>query len=167
MQSENTAKDKILKIAVFETDFSKLTSVGISLATKASFTHAAFYVDGHWYDTSESRGYFSEIDPKEFINRNCIVLEYEMNDEEYERAKSTTTNLANMPYNYEGLIMYFFSSFIKKQHELKMYCFQACWYVFWFILHNESFIPERVSANYLLALMFEYDVELKYKKGIL
>lgn len=151
-------------IALVETDFRSLTSLLISTVTNASFSHAMVRVDGVWYDSSETRGYFDKVDIKKYNNRWLVIIEL---DSLHDNANAYLEIMMNVTYNWKGVLTWPFQS-IKNGKFQSFYCFQAAWLWVWMSTFNEKYYPEKVDAEDIKTLVIEMvkKYSISYQKGL-
>jgi hypothetical protein len=148
-------------IAIFEADLSNIMSITIAMITKTPWTHAAIRVNDKWYDSSETRGYFAELEVNEYKNRWCIIAEFdgELTDWLY--------SMKGKKYNWKGIYQFPFY-FIRNRNKSHFYCFQAAWDAVWYSVYNEHFTPPKVSGESLKHLMVSMTntTAFVYKQGL-
>lgn len=148
-----TSTPHILSIALVEMDFTAMYSSVIALVTKSPFTHAMFALDGVWYDASESRNDFNLANIELFRQRSRLVFDIELSELQYQKVYEFIQQNLNRKYNWKGIFRFIMSSFNRRQKQLEMYCFQACYAVGSLLDDGQYEIPEKVTANHLKQLL--------------
>lgn len=147
-------------IAIFEADLTNIVSFSIAMITKTPWTHAAIRVDGIWYDSSETRGYFDELIVDDYENRWCIITEFDGD------LTNWLSSMKGTKYNWKGVYQFPFY-FLAKRNETEFYCFQAAWDAAWYSIYNEHFTPPKVSGESLKYLMIDMNsTSFNYQKGL-
>ncbi len=111
-----------IKIALFTVNPRSLISIIIATVTGQPFTHAAFCVEGVWYDASESRGRFAPLDPKKYKNRFCLIADLPNNFHQPIFYQRLIKKMLNVEYDYSGVLGWIFGF---NGSGKKFYCFEA------------------------------------------
>ena len=151
-------------IALVEADFRSLVSLIISTVTNSAFSHAMVRVNGKWYDSSETRGYFDEVDIVKYKDRWVVIIEFE---ELYDMTIEYLTLMNDKQYNWKGVFTWPWAS-IKSGKFQSFYCFQAAWLWIWMTLFNEKYYPEKVDAEDIKSLIIETidSYQIIYQRGL-
>jgi len=107
-----------MRVALFEPDWKSPISMLIAIITKTPWTHAAFEIDGKWYDASESRGDFNEVDIKKSM-RGRLAHVWRLGNRL--AVRNLIEDHKGEPYDYKGVLGYIW----KKGNDRRFYCFEA------------------------------------------
>lgn len=106
-------------VALF-TGVRSVTGAAIRWATGCEFVHGAIKIDGVWYDASEKRGNFAEMDENKYKHRRCVV--FELPDSDTDKLKAWLDEHRGRKYDWSGVLLWIF----KHRGDLsKFFCFEA------------------------------------------
>jgi len=136
-----------MKVALFEPNWRSPISLLIALVTKTPWTHAAFEIDGKWYDASESRGDFNEVDIKKTMAGRLGHV-WKLGNRI--SVRSMVEEHLGEPYDYKGVLGYIW----KRGNDKRFYCFEAVM-VAALLVKEPKYTPklERVNGLDIVALL--------------